>query len=273
MTPNESDRRSQGNGRSISPSLAPIVEQLELERPHVVTVDEIEALAEQANVGSPGAVVAHRLAERGWLSSTEVRGVWEFIPAERAGAITSGDRLITLRAVLKKHDVEVALALGSALWMLDVAERAPDQHEVAVPSDEHLPAALKRSYRVVRHTAHLPPAEIAEIPVHCPGTVLVHLAHRPTHVKSWSDVLNNLAELVDFTTEDEVRTELKERPHATWIRLAYLLDGVAPGLVTQLEIEPKSKVWFGPRQELRRHNAKWKVADTVLPFSPTDLGS
>lgn len=272
MTPNEPDRRSQGTGRSISPSLAPIVEQLELERPTVVTVDEIEQLAEQAGVGSPGAVIAHRLSERGWLSSTEVRGVWEFIPGERAGAIASGDRLITLRAVLKAHDVEVALALGSALWMLDVSERAPDQHEVAVPDDDYVPAALKRSYRVVKYSAHLPPTEVTDVSVHSPGTVLVHLAHRPTHVKSWTNVLNHLTELVDLTSEDEIRTELEERSHATWVRLAYLLDGVAPELVSRLEIEPSSKVWFGPRQELRRHNARWKVADTVLPFSPTDLG-
>lgn len=272
MTPRNPNGRSERKGRSISPSLAPIVEQLELERPYVVTVDEIGELAEQAGVGSPGAVIAHRLSERGWLSSTEVRGVWEFIPGERAGAIASGDRLITLRAVLKAHDVEVALALGSALWMLDVSERAPDQHEVAVPDDDYVPAALKRSYRVVKYSAHLPPTEVTDVPVHSPGTVLVHLAHRPTHVKSWTNVLNHLTELVDLTSEDEIRTELEERSHATWVRLAYLLDGVAPELVSRLEIEPSSKVWFGPRQELRRHNARWKVADTVLPFSPTELG-
>jgi len=195
-------------------------------------------------------------------------------PAEHAGPFSHGDRWLTLRATVdKQSDQPVCIALGSALWLLDLTDRAPDVAEVALPTGVHVPVALRRAYRVVRFDPRLALKQIRGLKVHGPATVLVHLAHRPSQVRSWGAVLDVLADLIAATSIDDVRAELEGRPHATWVRLAYLTAGVAPDLVEQLDVVPGYKVWFGPRDRLRHHDATWNVADTVLPIRPTDLAS
>lgn len=259
--------------RSIPPSLAPILERLELERPVTVSRMQLETLARESELRTPVNVLIQRLSDRGWLKKTDVRGVWEFIPAERAGPYPAGDPLLTLRATLTADPaLPVALALCSALWILDLADRAPDVPEVALPPKTHVPAALRRNYRILRHQVRLSLVRVGRIPVHPPATVLVHLADRPSDVRSWAGVLEVLPDLVSKADEGAISAELNGRAHATHVRLAYLLSGVASDLVARLGIEPGGKVWFGPRGPLRRHNAQWNIADTVLPFSPGDLG-
>lgn len=258
--------------RSIPPALAGVVELLELERPVTVTTKQLADLVDRADVDTPAHVVIQRLAERGWLLKTGVRGVWEFAPGEHAGPYSHGDRWLTLRAALDKQpELPACVALGSALWLLDLTDRAPDVAEVALPSGAHVPVALRRAYRVMRFDPRLAPVRIRGLPVHGPATVLVHLAHRSSDVRSWGAVLDVLADLVAATSIDDVRAELEGRAHATWVRLAYLTCGVAPDLAGQLDVAPGHKVWFGPRGKLRHHDATWNVADTVLPVRPADL--
>jgi len=258
--------------RSIPRALAAVVELLELERPVTVTTEQLAELVERAGVDTPAHVVIQRLAQRGWLLKTGVRGVWEFAPAAHAGPYSHDDRWVTLRATLHRQpDLPACIALGSALWLLDLADRAPDVPEVALPTGVHVPVGLRRAYRIVRFDARLAPDKIRGLDVHTAATVLVHLAHRPTQVRSWGGVLDALADLVAATSIADVRAELEGRPQASRVRLAYLLSGVAPELVEQLEVVPGHKVWFGPRGPLRHHDATWNVADTVLPIRPTDL--
>lgn len=260
--------------RSISPTLAPVLGLLELNRPVTVSRKEMELLVCEAGVGWPVNVVIQRLSKLGWLKETEARGVWEFLPAERAGAFSTGDPLLSLRATLTSHPhVPVAVALGSALWYLDIADRRPDVTEVALPPRSHVPAAIRRSYRVVRHETRLPPVQVRAIPVHAPASVLVHLATRPTDVRSWAAVLEVLPELVSAAEEVDILTEIEGRTHATRARFAYLVGGIAPKLVERLRVQARGKVWFGPRGPLRRHDSRWNIADTLLPFPPSELGS
>lgn len=259
--------------RSIPSSLAPVLEHLELEQKSSVTVEEISRITESHGIRTPGKLVAHRLARRGWLLPTAVRGTWEFAPAARAGPISDGDPLRPLRATLDvRGELPVALALGSALWFLNLAERAPDRHEVAVRPTTYVPAALRRSYRVVRFQSQLESMEIRGVPVHRPATILVHLAHRPTDVRSWAGVLDRLRDVLDASEYSEISRELRDRPHATQARFAYLTSGLRPDLAKRLKIEPAGKAWFGPRRKLRRHDARWNIADTLLPFHPAELG-
>lgn len=259
--------------RSIPPWLAPVIEQLELDRPTIVTTREIDRIRGDLGVKPPANRVIEHLSKRGWLLRTGVQGVWEFVPGDRAGAYSVGDQLLTLRATLAATPTTpVALALGTAMWQLDIAERAPDVAEVAFPSGLHMPIALRRSYRVVRHKARLEHLWVRGIPVHTPSTVLVHLATRPSDVRSWAGVLHLLPDLFAAADKAGIIVELEGRRHSTHVRLAYLLSGIAPDLVEELNIEPSGKVWFGHRGTLRRHSAEWNIADTVLPFSPVDLG-
>jgi len=260
--------------RSIPPTLAPVLELLELDRPVTISRRHMGELIREARVDWPVNVVIQRLSALGWLKGTEARGVWQFLPAERAGAFSTGDPLLTLQATLTADPtVPVALALGSALWLLDLADRHPDVPEVALPPRSHIPAAIRRSYRVVRHKTRLPPVKVRGIPVHSPASVLVHLATRPTDVRSWAAVLEGLEELVNAADEPDILTEVEGRTHATQVRFAYLICGIAPRLVDRLGVQPRGKVWFGPRGPLRRHDSHWNIADTILPFPPSELGS
>jgi predicted transcriptional regulator of viral defense system len=259
--------------RSISPTLALLLEELELERRKTVPLVKIAELAKLHGIRTPARILAHRLAQKGWLLETQVAGVWEFAPADRAGPISDADPFLTLRAFLARDDLPIALALGSALWLHNLADRFPYPHEVAIPSGSRVPRALRDEYRLVRHQAHLANQEVNGLPVHRTATVLVHLAHRPTDVTSWAAVLDLLPDLLATCADDDIEAELADRPHATHVRLAYLLQSLAPDLIRDLNITPAGKVWFGPRRPLRRHDARWNVADTLLPFSPRELGN
>ena len=258
--------------RTIPKALAPVVEALELEQAAVLTTQQLSDLIVQVGVATPAPVAIQRLAERGWLLATGVHGTWEFSPGAHAGAYSRGDPLLPVRAQLAvTPDLPVRVALGSALWRHGLADRPPEQHELSVPSRTYVPEALARSFRIVRFRPALPPVS-TDVPVDAATTVLVHLAASPTDVRSWGEVLGLLPELADQVTPAELTRELEGRPHATRVRLAYLLDGVAPQLVDVVGVEPRSKVWFGPRRTLRRHSAKWNVADTLLPDDPGSLG-
>jgi predicted transcriptional regulator of viral defense system len=258
--------------RKIPSHLADIIEELELERPELVSTSEIQELIEKFDVQVPSNRVIQRLSENGWLLKTDVRGVWEFSPAERAGPYSKESPFLPLKAIRKKDsDRDIRVALDSAMWCHDVLDRLPSEIEVVLPSQEHVPAAIKRNYRVLRFDAHLDPVTANDVPVQKLETILVHLVDKPNDVQSWTSVFDWLPDLVDEVERENVLTELHDRSHATKIRFSYLLSGLAPDFVEDINIEPAGKVWFGPRETLRRHNATWNVADTILPVDPEEL--
>jgi len=263
--------------RDIPPSLGPVMTELELDAPEVVTMAELAALVERYGIGTDPKVVAGRLRARGWLLSTGIRGVWEFAPAAHAGPISHGDPYLPLRAALAGHPgLPLAVCLISALRSHGLAERAPDRLEIAVPTSTSVPAGLRRRARVVMFEAKLSPQLFDSVPVHVPATVLVHLAARPADVRGWGTIADTLADLVATADVTEIDRELEGRPRSVRVRLAYLTQGVAPDLADRL-VPPEEggrtapKVWFGPRGTLKRHNTRFSVADTVLPFDPADL--
>ncbi|MGM0381731.1 MAG: type IV toxin-antitoxin system AbiEi family antitoxin [bacterium] len=258
--------------RTIPAHLAEIIEKLELERPELVTTEEIGELIDKFDVKTQKNRVIQLLSEKGWLLKTDVQGVWEFSPAERAGPFSTESPFLPLKAMLKRDpDRNIRVALDSAMWCHDFLARLPSEIEVALPPEDHVPAAIKRNYRVLRFEAHLEPVTANEIPVQRLETILVHLVDKPNYVQSWTSVFDWLPDLVEEMNKENVLTELINRSHSTKIRFAYLLSGLASDLVKDLNIEPAGKVWFGPRQKIRRHNAKWNVADTILPADPKKL--
>lgn len=137
--------------RSVPKWLSGVLSELELDRPTIVTSNAVAEIRERLGVKPPTHRIVEELRRRGWILDTGVQGAWEFVPAERAGAISSGDPFLPLRATLETiSEVAVSVALGSALWLLNLADRAPDRPEVALPKRVHVPVALKRHYRVVQ---------------------------------------------------------------------------------------------------------------------------
>lgn len=251
--------------------------ELELDAPEIVTMADLTQLIERSGIGTEPRLVAARLRERGWLLPTGTRGVWEFAPAAHAGPIGHGDLYLPLRTALAaRPTLNAAVCLASAMRAHGLAERAPDRLEVAVPTGTSVPEGLRRSARVVMFEAQLPPQALRGVPVHERATVLVHLAARPTDVRGWGAVADTLADLVASTEPTDLDRELVGRPRSVRVRLAYLLQGVAPELAGRL-LPPDQggrsapKVWFGPRSPLKRHSTRFSVADTLLPFDPAEL--
>ena len=258
--------------RSIPPSLAPIVGAMELERPRLVTVQQLAVLAAAAGLRTPTRVIAHRLVRHGWLLPTSTRSVWEFAPAERAGAHTDGDSANPVRAVLAASPSQaVAVALGSALYLRGLSDRGPDILEVALPEAQLPPRGLAGGCRITRFVASLPTDTINGVPVHRLESVLVHAAHRPRDVRSWGALLEVVATNAAAVRVAALRQELAGRPRATAVRLAYLLSGAAPTVAKAIMPTGTQRVWFGPRRRVRRYDPARGIADTLLPMAPTDL--
>lgn len=259
-------------GRTLSRGLAQLVADLELRQPTLVSLDELARRADEAGLRTPAKVLAARLREAGWLLPTAQRGVYEFAPGAHAGPFGHGDPFIDLRAMLMSGHYSAMVALGSALWLHGLAERAPDRHEVAVPVNATVPDSIKRRMRVVHFSARLGPALIEQLPVHQPATILAHLATKPGDVRGWTTFADTLAELADRSPVDDLERELRHRPSTVRRRLAYLLSGVAPELADRLQpTRPTKLTWFGRSRVSRRFDKRFNVADGLLPFDPREL--
>lgn len=258
--------------RSLSPALARIVTELELEQAFLVDMDSLDRLRNDVGVKTSTKMIAKRLRDRGWLLPTEQIGVWEFAPGAHAGPIGRGHPFREIQAALRAAPaLDVAVCLTSAMWAHGLLDKAPARPEVALPKGDTVPAGLKRVARIVHFDRHLPTVRVRGTPTHRPATILVHLAANPSNVRSWSAVLDALPELLGQAEAEDLQEELTGRPAAVGTRLAYLLHGVDPALASRLAPADHGKVWFGPRGPLKRHNQTFNIADTILPISPSQL--
>lgn len=257
--------------RTLSRGLAQLVADLELRQPILVRLDDLDHLAREAGLRTPAKVLARRLREAGWLLPTGQRGVYEFAPGAHAGPYGHGDPFIDLRAAMLAGHRSATVALGSALWLHGLADRAPDRHVVAVPLNTVVPESIKRRMRVVHFSPRLEPAVVEQLPVHQPATILAHLATKPGDVQGWTTFANALPELAEQSPVNDLEKELRGRPSTVRPRLAYLLSGVAPKVADLLQpVRPTEVTWFGPSRVSRRFDKRFNVADGILPFDPRE---
>ena len=255
--------------RTIPASLAPVLEQLELEQADLVTMSRLDELVRAAGVGTQTRTVAARLRERGWLLATGQRGVWEFAPAAVAGAYSRGGPTRLLRAALARTEVTCGLTFQAAAWALGLADRAPARVEVAAADDRsaaQLPAALDISVFMPR----LPYGTAKGVPVLRPASVLTQMAATPARVRSWASALEWLPEVAAEVAAEDMLAELDARAATVSARAGYLLQGLRPDIAARI-VGPTTKTWFGRRRKLVRHDSRWQVADTLLPFDPRTL--
>ena len=255
--------------RSISPSMAPILEQLELAADEIVTMARLEGLVRAAGVHTTARVVAARLRQQGWLLDTGQRGVWEFAPAAVAGPHSRGGPTLGLRALLARRDIVCGLTFEAAAWALGVADRAPSRVDVAVV-DERDVARMPDSLSVSVFAPHVPYLEAKGVPCLGPASVLTHMATSPNRVRSWSSAAEWMPDLAAEVQPSDVLVELEGRPATIAARLGYLLQGLRPDIASQI-VGPSTKTWFGPRRATIRHDSTWQIADTLLPFDPRSL--
>ena len=118
--------------RTISNTMAGILEDLELDNETIVDMQRLSYLAQKHNVKTDPAVIALRLRKAGWLLPTPQRGVWEFSPAVMAGAFSRNDPLMPVIAYMKSHpETECFLCMQTAAWALGLADRLPTRRELA----------------------------------------------------------------------------------------------------------------------------------------------
>jgi len=261
--------------RTISRSLSGVLEELELAQPTLVTSEDLGVLIAQQGIKSPVNVVASRLRERGWLLATPQRGVWEFAPAALAGPYSLNEPVTPLKAFLAKHPLaRCGLTFQAAAWAHGIADRVPNRLEVAAVNHSaarQLPDALAGTV----FTPKLSYLTLRGVPVLALESVLVHMAARPTAVRSWASALEWLPELSNELQIGPLLSEISGRSTTVQARVGYLLQSLRPDLATTIyeRASVTTKTWFGPRGKLRRHDSKWLIADTLLPFDPRELGS
>jgi hypothetical protein len=196
--------------------------------------------------------------------------VWEFVPAEAAGPYSRHDPVMPLKSYLAAHPADrIALTLQAGAWAHGLANRVPSNPEVAVAAGtvlRRLPATLAPSV----FNPALPTTEARGVPVLAAESILVHMAVRPTDVRSWASAVEWLPDLAAQAAWDCLSVELVARPRSVAVRTGYLLQGLRPDLAAQIaQTAPvTSRVWFGPRGKMFRYDTSWLVADTLLPSDP-----
>jgi len=259
--------------RTISPSLAGVLERLELEQPGLVTSKDLTRILEGLGIKTPTRIIAARLRERGWLLSTGRSGVWEFAPAALAGAYSRWDPFISLQTVLACHpQLPCALTFQSAAWAHGVAERLPKRLELAVDSMKHANRFIGDPILSTFNPV-LSRIELKGVPVLAIESLVVHTAAKPADLRSWHSALEWLPDLATELDFETLIVELSGQSKAVGARTGYLLQGLRPDLSAGIyqTITPSTKTWFGPRGPLLRHDNCWLIADTILPFSPREL--
>lgn len=255
--------------RVIPTSAAPVVEQLELDGDFVVTIDRIVEVLREVDGDADPRQLAYELKRAGWLGSLRTRGAWEFLPAARGGAYSSGDRLLEFRA---QRAVDPAwpgvLAMESAATVLGFAQRIPEREVIALPPKVEPPKAFAGEWRVVTLAI---PAEgqtmIDRLPSWNLEGLVAGIAARPMAYRDMPGLGQWLPGSADGIDVDVLIHLLDALPATVSQRAAYLLDaaGNTEASADILRRFPPSGVaWLGQRRPGGQFDAATQVNDTAL---------
>lgn len=261
--------------RNIPTHLAPILEKLELEKPSLVSMQQLEKIVKAAGIKTEVRVVASRLRERGWLLATPQAGIWEFAPAELAGPFPSLDPFMPLQAyLLKRPAAKCAITLQTAAWARGFADRVPPVIEVAFSQNSTFPKSPAQMC-LSKFTPKILPEIIKGVPVLTPESIIVQMSLKPSSVRSWESAFEWLPELAYEADAERIVRELLGRSLAVAQRCGYLLQGMRPDLsrIIHYEFPPKTKVRFGSRSKALRNDEYWLISDPLLPFNPKEISA
>jgi hypothetical protein len=257
--------------RSVPSSLAPIIEELELRQPKLVTKASLENIIAERSLELRPEDVSHRLQQQGWLLSLKTTDAWEFAPASRAGRIGSGDPFIELRATLHhRPDFPVAVAYESAAWLYGYSRRPAEKDVLSIPSHIDPPPALQ-GFRITHILGQIDPIQIDELPVWSVESLIVLMAERPMSYRAWPTVMEWLEEATSKIHYELVLEELSGRGMATWARTGYILEAggrndLGEKIYQQINESRKGPFYLGPRRVPGRVDKRWDVRDSVLMY-------
>ncbi len=254
--------------RSVPSRLAPVLEQLELRQPSVVTRSLLAELLTASQTRLAPEVAAERLVRLGWLLPLRKRDSWEFAPAARAGRFGAGDPWIELRALLA-HDpaAPVAVAFESAVWELGHSSHQPTRPVLAHRRGWRVPAALH--CRTVTFDWRVPSRTVRGLPVWTEATVLVAAAERPAAHGNWGNADDWLANTFRAAVREDILTEARGRRPSTLARLGYLADWAGQDEIAgEIEALLPARLpvsFLGSRDRRDRWSRRWRLYDALLP--------
>lgn len=254
--------------RTITQGVSGILEELELERPQLVTMKDIERLVSDAGIATPSAIVASRLRAAGWLLPTEFRGVWEFAPAELAGAYSSGDPLLSAKAFELAHpDAQPIVSLQAAAWALGLADRVPAKIDVVFPIIPRV--KIPEGLRASAYAPNIATAKVKGARVLAPESIICHMVQRPSAVCSWQSAAEWIDDVAYELDAARMLEELGGRAASVRTRAGYLLQGMRPDIAAAIRKAgiSKTKVRFGSNPAIRC-DEDWMMVDCALPFDP-----
>jgi hypothetical protein len=255
--------------RVITRAVSDVVEQLELDGDHVVTVERLAAIQQGLGRDGDPRRLAYELQRDGWLGGLRTRHAWEFLPGARGGPYSGGDRLIEFRAQRAVDPTwPGVLAMESAASVLGLAQRIPEQEVVALPAAEPFPKALAGQWRYVRIAlAEQGTMLVDGLPSWNVEGLLVGIAARPSSYRDVAGLGQWLADAGRSADAETLIGLLAPMGAATSQRAAYLL-GAAGNTGAAAEIvaayPPTETAWLGPRQAGGRFDRRSKVNDTLL---------
>lgn len=259
--------------RTITGSMAAILEELELEGTTYVTYQMLENLIKKNDIKTSTSMFASRLREKGWLLATDQKGVWEYAPAAVAGAYSNNDPLAPIKTFsIANPDVISYLTLQTAAWAMGLADRVPSIIEAAVEEQPKL--KINPGMRLYTYKTNLETKIVKGVKCLSPEGVIVHIASDPKAIKSWDNCMEWLPEVVYESEIDRIIKELEGKPESVRARTGYLLQGMYPDAADAIykSSNIKSKNRFGARtNKAIRNDEKWKIVDTAMPMNPKEM--
>ncbi|HLI32224.1 MAG TPA: type IV toxin-antitoxin system AbiEi family antitoxin [Solirubrobacteraceae bacterium] len=254
--------------RPVSARLAPILEELELRQPAVVTRSLLAEILAQTQMSLRPEATAERLVRLGWLLPLRTRGAWEFAPAARAGRYRSGDPWIELRALLAHNPgAPVAVAFESAVWELGHSSHQPDRPVLAHRRAWRPPSSL--GVRTVSFDWRVATKTMRGLPVWSEATILVASAERPAAQGNWGNADDWLANTFRAATAEDLLREAEGRRTSTLTRLGYLAEwATRSDIADQIETLLPARLpvtFLGPRDRRAQWSRRWHVYDSLLP--------
>ena len=262
---NKKDQESRRRRRTISDTLSPLVEHLELKGDRIVLLDDIRGL----RPGVPDATVrwtAHELVERGWLEPLAVQGAYEFIPGSAAGAYQSGDPWLNLKAAIRlQPGLKAHVGFASAAWILGYLERAPSKQTIVAATVPKPPPSLSRVYIVIKTSSKkvFGAEQKRGLPVASPERIFVEIAWRPDLVEIRTDLewIRRLAANLDGRVVPDHLERLSMK--SAWARAGYLAELVHDSDLANL-IEKSMPILRGPyylgsHKEANQFFSRWQL--------------
>ena len=259
--------------RTISRSMAGILEELELDNKTYVTLAELAELAKRHGVSTEPSMIALRLKQSGWLLPTAQRGVWEYASASMAGPYSKNDPLRDIKAFQSSNpQLKSYVCLQTAAWAMGLADRVPSNKELAFPQ-----IPRNRIPETITAYKYSPSINVREVRgVHClaPESILVQIAEKPNVIHSWESTMEWLPDVIYECEIDMILTEITDRTDSVKRRTGYMLQGMYPDAADAIYAsipKPAAKIRFGARKPSLRNDEKWKLVDTTLPYSPKEM--